>query len=123
MYAPQIEYGRRRDGRTNHGWRAMSTGCRPTKASSWGIFWFGWFYISPTTIIPGAIAVGVGNVIYRERALNLVTVCAVYLGVLAYLALGTSSKHCQSRPTCGWASPASSRWSCSVSATQRSACS
>jgi hypothetical protein len=44
----------------------------------------------PGTIIPGAIAVGVGNVFYKERALNLVTICAVYLGVLAYLLLGHS---------------------------------
>jgi hypothetical protein len=53
----------------------------------WTVFWLGWFWISPTTIIPGAIAVGVGNVIYRERALNLVTIAAAYLGVFAYLIL------------------------------------
>ena len=58
------------------------------KGISWGIFWVGWFFLSPTTIIPGAVAVGVGNVIYKERALNLVTICAVYLGILAYLLLG-----------------------------------
>ena len=40
----------------------------------WTVFWLGWFWISPTTIIPGAIAVGVGNVFYKERALNLVTI-------------------------------------------------
>jgi hypothetical protein len=56
----------------------------------WSVFWFGWLWISPETIIPGAIAVGVGNVIYKERALNLVTICAVYLGILAYLLLGHS---------------------------------
>ena len=54
----------------------------------WTVFWLGWFWISPTTIIPGAIAVGVANVFYKERAVNLVTVCAAYLGVLGYLLLG-----------------------------------
>jgi hypothetical protein len=54
----------------------------------WTVFWFAWFWISPTTIIPGAIAVGVGNVFYRERAVNLVTICAAYLGVWLYIALG-----------------------------------
>ena len=54
----------------------------------WTVFWLGWFWISPTTIIPGAIAVGVANVFYKERAVNLVTVCAAYLGVLDYLLLG-----------------------------------
>ena len=54
----------------------------------WTVFWFGWFWISPTTIIPGAIAVGVANAFYKERAFNLVTICAAYLGVLGYLLLG-----------------------------------
>jgi hypothetical protein len=54
----------------------------------WTVFWLGWFWISPTTIIPGAIAVGVGNVFYKERAVNLVTVCAAYLGICLYLLLG-----------------------------------
>jgi hypothetical protein len=48
----------------------------------WTVFWLGWFWISPTTIIPGAIAVGVANVFYKERAVPLV-VCA-YLGVLGF---------------------------------------
>ena len=54
----------------------------------WSVFWFGWLWISPETIIPGAIAVGVGNVFYKERAFNLVTICAAYLGILGYLMLG-----------------------------------
>ena len=54
----------------------------------WTVFWLGWFWISPETIIPGAIAVGVGNVFYKERALNLVTICAAYLGILGYMMLG-----------------------------------
>ena len=54
----------------------------------WTVFWFGWLWLSPGTIIPGAIAVGVGNVFYKERALNLVTLSAAYLGILAYLLLG-----------------------------------
>ena len=54
----------------------------------WTVFWLGWFWISPETIIPGAIAVGVGNVFYKERAFNLVTICAAYLGILGYLMLG-----------------------------------
>ena len=54
----------------------------------WSVFWFGWLWISPETIIPGAIAVGVGNVFYKERAVNLVTICAAYLGILGYLMLG-----------------------------------
>lgn len=65
---------------------------KSNKAICWGIFWIGWFYISPTTIIPGAIAVGVGNVFYKERALNLVTVCAAWLGIFAYLALAGALK-------------------------------
>ena len=52
------------------------------------MFWLGWLWISPETIIPGAIAVGVGNVFYKERAVNLVTICAAYLGILGYLMLG-----------------------------------
>ena len=54
----------------------------------WSVFWFGWLWISPETIIPGAIAVGVGNMFYKERAVNLVTICAAYLGILGYLMLG-----------------------------------
>ena len=54
----------------------------------WSVFWFGWLWISPETIIPGAIAVGVGNVFYKERAFNLVTISAAYLGILGYLMLG-----------------------------------
>ena len=54
----------------------------------WSVFWFGWFYISPETIIPGSIAFGVGYVFYKESAINLVTICAAYLGVCLYLMLG-----------------------------------
>jgi hypothetical protein len=54
----------------------------------WSVFWFGWFYISPETIIPGSIAFGVGYVFYKERAVNLVTICAAYLGVCLYPMLG-----------------------------------
>ena len=54
----------------------------------WSVFWLGWLILSPETIIPGAIAVGVGNVFYEERAVNLVTICAAYLGILGYLMLG-----------------------------------
>jgi hypothetical protein len=54
----------------------------------WTVFWFGWLWISPGTIVPGAIAVGVGNVFYKERAFNLVTISAAYLGILGYLLLG-----------------------------------
>ena len=54
----------------------------------WTVFWFGWFWISPETIIPGALAVGVGNVLYKERTVNLVTISAAYLGILGYLMLG-----------------------------------
>ena len=54
----------------------------------WSVFWFGWFWISPETIIPGAIAVGVGNVFYKERAVNIYSIAAAYLGVLGYLLLG-----------------------------------
>jgi hypothetical protein len=54
----------------------------------WTVFWFGWFWISPGTIVPGAIAVGVGNAFYKERAVNLVTICAAYLGIFGYLLLG-----------------------------------
>jgi hypothetical protein len=61
---------------------------KANQAIAWGCLWVGWLLISPTTIIPGAIAVGVANVVYKERALTLVTVCAGYLGVLAYLLLG-----------------------------------
>jgi hypothetical protein len=53
----------------------------------WSVFWFGWLWISPETIIPGAIAVGVGLVFYKERTINLVTVCAAYLGISVYLLL------------------------------------
>jgi hypothetical protein len=66
---------------------SVMTWIESNKAICWAIFWVGWFFLSPTTIIPGAVAVGVGNVIYKERALNLVTICAVYLGVMGYLLL------------------------------------
>ena len=69
---------------------SVITWIESNKTICWGIFWVGWFFLSPATIIPGAVAVGVGNVIYKERALNLVTICAVYLGILAYLLLGHS---------------------------------
>jgi hypothetical protein len=54
----------------------------------WTVFWLGWFMLSPTTIIPGSIAFGVGYSFYKERAVNLVTICAAYLGICAYLLLG-----------------------------------
>jgi hypothetical protein len=63
------------------------------KAICWGCFWVGWLLLSPGTIIPGAIAVGVGNVFYKERAITLPAVCAAWLGVLAYLALAGALKH------------------------------
>jgi hypothetical protein len=48
-----------------------------SKGLRWSVFWFGWLWISPETIVPGAIAVGVGNVFYKERAFNLVTICGL----------------------------------------------
>jgi hypothetical protein len=59
-----------------------------SKVLSWSVFWIGWFWISPGTIIPGAIAFGVGYTFHRERAVNLVTIAAAYLGILGYLLLG-----------------------------------
>jgi hypothetical protein len=59
-----------------------------SKVLRWSVFWIGWLLISPETIVPGAIAVGVGNVFYKERAFNLVTICAAYLGILGYMILG-----------------------------------
>ena len=69
----------------------------------WSVFWFGWLWISPETIIPGAIAVGVGNVFYKERAVNLVTICAAYLGILGYLMLGHIGTSGQKPSDSGWA--------------------
>ena len=42
---------------------SVMTWIESNKAICWAIFWVGWFFLSPTTIIPGAVAVGVGNVI------------------------------------------------------------
>ena len=84
----------------------------------WTVFWFGWFWISPTTIIPGAIAVGVGNVFYKERAFNLVTISAAYLGILGYLLLGHMATTGPNRSDSTWAWPQSSRSSCSAGATR-----
>ena len=89
-----------------------TNGCAGASSGSAG------FWISPKTIIPGAIAVGVGNVFYKERAVNLVTICAAYLGILGYLMLGHIDNDWpeQVRLYMGWAQ--SSRSSCSVNATQ-----
>ena len=46
---------------------SVMTWIESNKAICWAIFWVGWFFLSQTTIIPGAVAVGVGNVIYKER--------------------------------------------------------
>jgi hypothetical protein len=89
----------------------------------WTVFWFGWLWISPETIIPGAIAVGVANVVYKERAFNLVTICAAYLGILGYLLPATRSTTGPNRSASIWVWPGSSRSSCSASATRHSACS
>ena len=86
----------------------------------WSVFWFGWLWISPETIIPGAIAVGVGNVFYKERAVNLVTICAAYLGILGYLMLGHIGNEWPETADSTWAWAQSSRSSCLVSATQSS---
>lgn len=59
-----------------------------SKVLCWSVFWIGWLWVSPETIIPGAVAVGVGVVFYKERAVNLVTICAAWLGILGYLMLG-----------------------------------
>ena len=55
---------------------------------SWGIFWLGWLMISPETLPAGSIAFMVGYVFYRERTVNLATICAAYLGICLYLLLG-----------------------------------
>ena len=55
---------------------------------SWAVFWVGWLLLSPGTLPVGSVAFMVGYVIYRERTINLVTVCATYLGVCLYLLLG-----------------------------------
>ena len=86
----------------------------------WSVFWFGWLWISPETIIPGAIAVGVGNVFYKERAVNLVTICAAYLGILGYLMLGHIGSEWPEQSGSTWAWAESSRSSCLVNATQGS---
>ena len=59
-----------------------------SKVLRWSVFWIGWLWVSPETIIPGAVAVSVGVVFYKERAVNLVTICAAWLGIMAYLILG-----------------------------------
>jgi hypothetical protein len=68
--------------------RPMIPWINDNKLICWLAFWVGWFALSPTTIIPGAVAILVGLVIYKERALNLVTISAAWLGILMYLALG-----------------------------------
>ena len=40
-----------------------------SKVLRWSMFWLGWLMLSPETIVPGAVAVSVGNVFYKERAL------------------------------------------------------
>lgn len=54
----------------------------------WGIFWLVWLHFSPETLPAGSIAFMVGYVFYRERTVNLVTICAAYLGISLYLLLG-----------------------------------
>ena len=55
---------------------------------SWTVFWVGWLLISPATLPVGSVAFMVGYVFYRERTVNLVTICATYLAVCLYLLLG-----------------------------------
>ena len=54
----------------------------------WTAFWLGWLILSPETLPTGSIAVMVGVVFYKERAFNLVTISAAWLGIMAYLILG-----------------------------------
>ena len=86
----------------------------------WSVFWFGWLWISPETIIPGAIAVGVGNVFYKERAVNLVTICS---RLSRHPRVHDSRTHGHDLPEQSdfiWAWAESSRSSSSANATQGS---
>jgi len=53
----------------------------------WIMFWGAWLCIWPQSIVPGAVAFGVGYSYYRERGINLASIAATWLGVTAYLAL------------------------------------
>ena len=58
---------------------------RSNKGISWGIFWVGWFFISPATIIPGAVAVGVGKRVLqgtRPQPRHRLRCLSGHLGVL-----------------------------------------
>jgi hypothetical protein len=60
---------------------------KKNKILCWIMFWGAWFCISAETIIPGAIAFGVGYSYYRERGVNLASIAATWLGVTGFLAL------------------------------------
>ena len=56
---------------------SVMTWIESNKAICWAIFWVGWFFLRPTTIIPGAGAVGGCKVMWMERARELGSIGAV----------------------------------------------
>jgi len=60
---------------------------------TWLAFWVGWFFLSPQTMLPGSVAVIVGLVWYKERALTLVSLSASWLGFIFYLAIAGGLSH------------------------------
>lgn len=66
----------------------MMTWMQSNKGICWTIFWIGWFFISPTTIIPGGLVGLVTLVFLKERGrITVVTLSAAWLTGLAYFLL------------------------------------
>ena|SRR4051794_4693255 len=67
---------------------AAFTWMQSNKWICWIAFWLAWLHFSPETIVPGLVAFMVGYVWYRERTVNISSLCAAYLGFWLYICLG-----------------------------------
>ena len=64
------------------------TWIKSNKWICWIAFWLVWLHFYPESLPVGLVAFMVAYVYYRERTVNLPTICATYLGVWLYIALG-----------------------------------
>jgi hypothetical protein len=71
----------------------------------WAVFWLLWLHVSPETIIPGSVVFMVGYVYYRERTVNMPSICATYLGFWLFVSLAHMSHYFSDKALIwmGWA--------------------
>ena len=72
---------------------------------SWAVFWLCWIVFSPRmATIPGAIAILLGTVVYKERAVTPATIAAIWLSFIAFLLFGVppSVRALLSNDVCFW---------------------